>query len=147
MLDRLALGLRDRAEEWLKAALELGAEDGDRDLVLVGAIAEIASHVAQLPVNSILPPLGAAEDSVAVSLGAALKADGEGDANHQLLQVFQFLGGRFVSGGEHALDVGTEPPPADRSDAVALWKWFCAQVRIGRKQADALWQQVFDPLQ
>jgi hypothetical protein len=147
ILHRLSLGIRDRVEEWLTSALELGLEDGDRDLALVAALTEIASHLAQLPVNSILPPLGAAEDSVAVALAAALKADGDGDANRQLCQVFRFLGGRFVTSGEHAMEVSAVPPPADRTDSVALWRWFCGEVRLGRKRADALWTQVFDPLQ
>ena len=107
----------------------------------------MASHLCQLPVHSILPPLGAAEDSVAVALQAAMKAEGEGDANQQLSRVFRFLGGRFCDHDDHALRVSDVAPPADKSDVIGLWQWFCAEVRVGRKRADALWEQVFDPIQ
>jgi hypothetical protein len=143
ILDGLSVGFRDRAEHFVKIARQLAAEDGGRDLVLLYHLAELVSHLVQLPQNSILPPLGAAEDSVATALKSALVAEGDGDANRQLSQVFQFLGGRYVAAAdEHTFFVCSDPPPTEH---IARWQWFCGQVRQGRKRADALWTQIFDP--
>lgn len=145
--DRLATGIRDRVEGWVQDALQLSRDDGGRDLALLAALAELASHLAQLPVHSILPPLGAAEDSVATALGAALRAEGDADANQQLCQVYRFLGGRFVDSDPHPIDVSDTPAPDPDADTVACWRWFCAEVRIGRKRADAIFEQLFHPAQ
>src|SRR5690606_31383090 len=139
--DALSPVLRDAAEEWAATALALAREDGGRDLDLLYRVTELASHLVQLPAHSILPPLGAAEDSVATGIRAALNAEGEGDANRQLVQMFTFLGGRYVTEADFAYDVISDaPPPPD--DVVGRWQWFCAQVRQGRKDADALWPQI-----
>ncbi|MEZ4238154.1 MAG: hypothetical protein R3F59_18800 [Myxococcota bacterium] len=142
VLDGLSIAIRDRAEQFVTMARTLAEEDGGRDLVLLYHLAELASHLVQLPPNSILPPLGAAEDSVATGLKSALTAEGDGDANRQLCQVFQFLGGRYVASADHSLFVCNEAAPRDH---IARWQWFCGQVRQGRKVADALWPQIVDP--
>jgi hypothetical protein len=142
ILDGLSISIRDRAERLVQMARELAVEDGGINLVLLHHLAELTSNLVQLPPNSILPPLGAAEDSVATALGAALAAEGDGDANRQLSQVFQFLGGRYVAEAEHSVFVCSEPPPREH---IARWQWFCGQVRQGRKRADALWPQIVDP--
>jgi len=142
ILDGLSTAIRDRAETFVGLARELAAEDGGRDLVMVHSLAELASHLVLLPPNSILPPLGAAEDSVATGLRSALAAEGDGDASRQLVSVFRFLGGRFVADATHAYEVCDAPVP---SQHIARWQWFCAQVRQGRKRADALWPQIVDP--
>lgn len=142
ILDGLSTAIRDRAERFVQLARELASEDGGRDLVLLYHLAELASHLVMLPPHSILPPLGAAEDSVATGLKSALAAEGDGDANRQLLQVFRFLGGRFVSHAEHCYTVCDAPAP---SEHIERWQWFCGQVRQGRKRADALWPQIIDP--
>lgn len=142
VLDGLSTAIRDRAERFVQMARELAHEDGGRDLVLLYHLAELASQLVQLPPNSILPPLGAAEDSVATGLKSALMAEGDGDANRQLCQVFQFLGGRFAPHAEHSFLVCEAPPPREH---IARWQWFCGQVRQGRKRADALWPQIMDP--
>ncbi len=144
VFDRLSTALQDAAEAWCQTALRLAEGDGGRDLALLRALVDLASHLAQLPRHSILPPLGAAEDSVAVGLRAALTAEGDGDANLQLGQVFRFLGGRYVDHAEHVLAVSATEPPAE---LVERWQWFCAEVRIGRKQSDALWPEIIDPPQ
>jgi len=110
----------------------------------LAALAELMSHLTQLPVHSILPPLGAAEDSVAVGLQAALRAEGEGDANDQLRQVYRFLGGTFVDDADFVYDVSDAPAP-DSGEVVAAWQWFCGEVRVGRKRADALFEMIFHP--
>jgi hypothetical protein len=142
ILDALPTSVRDRAESFVQDARDLAHEDGGRELVLLYHLAELASNLVQLPPNSILPPLGAAEDSVATGLRSALAAEGDGDANRQLSQVFQFLGGRYVPSAEHAFFVCQETPPREH---IARWQWFCGQVRQGKKVADAIWPQIVDP--
>lgn len=142
ILDGLSTSIRDRAERFVALARELAQEDGGRDLILLYHLAELASHLVLLPPHSILPPLGAAEDSVATGLRSALSAEGDGDANRQLMQVFRFLGGRFVASAAHSLLVCEAPAPTEH---IERWQWFCGQVRQGRKQADALWPQIIDP--
>lgn len=142
VLDRVSPTVRDRVDGWIATFLTLARDDGGRDLALLAGLAEVASHLAQLPVHSILPPLGAAEDSVATALKAGLTAEGDGDANAQLAQVYRFLGGRFVPSATDPLVVSTTPPPASE-DPVALWQWFSQEARVGRKRADALWEQLF----
>jgi hypothetical protein len=144
ILDGFSTTVRDRIEEWVATFQRLSKEDGGRDLVLLHHLAEIASHLVLLPPHSILPPLGAAEDSVAVGLKSALSADDEqGDANAELRRMFVFLGGRFTqSPPSHVLDVGNEPPP---KDTLGRLEWFCSQVRLGRKRADEMWPNIIDP--
>ncbi|MEM6926598.1 MAG: hypothetical protein AAF602_06705 [Myxococcota bacterium] len=142
VLDGLSTAIRDQAEGFVRMARELAEEDGGRDLVLVHCLAELASHLVLLPPNSILPPLGAAEDSVATGLRSALAAEGDGDANRQLVSVFKFLGGRFTATAVHAFEVCDAPPPKQH---IERWQWFCGQVRQGRKRADALWEEIVDP--
>jgi len=146
IFDCLSPVLRDSAEEWVEMALKLAREDDGRDLEFLYRVAEIASHLVQLPPHSILPPLGAAEDSVAVGIKAALNAEGSGDASEQLVHTFRFLGGRYVNDASHWYDVVQDPPP-DPEDNVGQWRWFCGQVRQGRKDAEALWPIIVDPPQ
>jgi hypothetical protein len=147
ILDRLSTAVRDRVEAWVESFLRLSGEDGGADSALLVALAEMASNLAQLPVHSILPPLGAGEDSVAVALKAALTADGDSDANEQLRQVYRFLGGKFGGEDPHSMFVCRTPKPTDPSDTTGLWQWFAGEVRAGRKRADALWDQIFNPLE
>lgn len=142
VFDGLSVAVRDQAERLVAHMQMLAREDGGRDLVLLYHLAELASQLVQLPPHSILPPLGAAEDSVATGLRSALVASGDGDANRSLVQMFRFLGGRYVSEGSHVVSVSNTPAPDDR---IARWSWFCAEVRRGRKQADALWPNIVDP--
>ena len=142
ILDGLSPTLHDVAQDFADTARELAQEDGGRDLVLLHHLAVMASELVQLPPRSILPPLGAAEDSVATGLKNALTAEGDGDANRQLSQVFRFLGGTYVSETDHAYEVCDAPAPREH---IARWEWFCGQVRRGRKQADKLWGDIFDP--
>lgn len=144
MLDGLASSVRDKAEEWLEDARTLAAEDGGRDLPLVFALAEIGSHLVQLPSHSILPPLPAHEDAIATAIHTGLGADGDDDPGAQLRSMFLFLGGKYASSAENVLSVTIEPPPTDR---VARWRWFCDQAVRGRKWADEIWPNLVDPPQ
>ncbi len=142
VLDGFTTAVRDPAEQVLRLFCQLAESDGGRDLVLLDHLAWLASALVQLPHQSILPPLGAAEDSVATGLAAALAAEGDGDANRQLAQTFRFLGGRYVASADHVVDLGAAEAPAGR---VARWTWFGTEVRRGRKLADALWPNLVDP--
>lgn len=144
ILDGLAAPLQDRVDDWLQAARTVAGEDGGRDLELVHALAEIASHLVSLPPNSILPPLGAAEDAVAVAFGTALRAVGDENANAQLRSVFRFLGGRYVADAAHVYEVDSDPPPPG---PLARWGWFCAQALRGKERAEELWPRIVDPPQ
>ncbi|MCA9570969.1 MAG: hypothetical protein KC656_24180 [Myxococcales bacterium] len=141
ILDGLSHAVRDHAEEAVRTAHEL-AKDTPQVAVLMYHLAELASHLVQLPAHSILPPLGAAEDSVAVGLKAALRAEGDGDANRELQLTYRFLGGRYVNDAPHAYQVTDTPPP---DGWIERWSWFGSEVRKGRKQADALWPEIVDP--
>jgi hypothetical protein len=147
VLDGLSIAVRDRVEDWVQTALWLARDDGGRDLPLVAALAELASHLVLLPAPSILPPLGAGEDSVAVGLRSALQAEGVGDANAELSQTWRFLGGKFVDQADHALFVCKGTKPDDPTDVVGLWQWFSSEVRHARKRADELWEQIFHPME
>jgi hypothetical protein len=144
VLDGLVPSIRDRIEEWLTQLRQLANEDGGRDWALVHALAEVSSHLVQLPKASILPPLAAHEDSVAMALRAGLTAEGDEDANAQLRSMFLFLGGRYVSAAEHVFEVDASKPPADPAER---WRWFCDQATRGRDRADELWPTIIDPPQ
>lgn len=141
----LSTAIHDAAEEWLDTARSLAREDQGRDIALVQALAELASHLVQLPAHSILPPLGAGEDSVAVGLQAALSVENDGDALRQLIQMYRFLGGKFTAEGEYqSFEVCQATPPGDH---VGNWTWFCTQVRRGRRRAEELWPDIMEPPQ
>jgi hypothetical protein len=144
IIDGLSVSIRDEIDSFLEGARTLAAEDGGRDLALVYAVAEVASNLVQLPANSILPPLDAADDGVATTLGRALGANGDGDANRQLVNVFEFLGGRFVDSAQHVFAVDAAPAPVGKTDR---WKWFCRQALVGYAKADELWPRIIDPPQ
>jgi hypothetical protein len=144
ILDRLSPALRDPLEEWLEGAARAAREDRGRDAALARDLVEIASHVVQLPAPSILPPLSASEDAVAVALGAGLSADGRVNATRQLADMYRFLGGRFTTDDRHAIDLGGEPPP---SDPMLRWQWFCTEAYNARQRARGLWRDLLDPPQ
>jgi len=139
--DRLSLTVRDQVEEWLHLAARLSAEDDGRDLALVHALAELTSHLVQLPPQSILLPLDAAMDGVALCVGKGLQAGGDGNASFQLGQVFRFLGGRYVDSADHVYDVDVHDPPPDR---IGRWTWFCRAARIGQQRSEEIWRDIWD---
>jgi len=142
LLGRATVRGRDRAEDWLEGMIALADSDGGRDMDLVGALAELASHVGLLPSHGMLPPTAAAADAVATGLGRALGAHrGERDASQALRHVFEFLGGRFVQGEEHPIRLGySDPPP----EGVERWRWFVEGVDRAATRAEDLWREVMD---
>lgn len=142
-LARLSLGARDRVEDWLVGMSELAEADGGRDHELVGALAQVVSQALLLPQGAMLPPPSGAEDLIATGLVRALGATrGEPDANQALLQVFRFLGGRFVEHAAYPVDLGANPEPQDR---LSRWKWFVDSVQQAATLADSLWAGLMDP--
>ncbi len=144
LLDGLGPALRDAGEEWFEAATQLAIEDSGRDLALLHAMAEILSHLSHLPSHSILPPLSASDDAVAMAFKVGLSAVGDENPSAQLRQMFQFLGGKYEATATYAYEAPQVPPPAG---AVDRWRWFCDQAEQGRKWADELWPIIIDPPQ
>jgi len=140
ILDGLSPTIRDEIETAFDDLRALST-DGEYTY-LIYHLLELVSQLIQLPSRSILPPLGAAEDSVATGLKSAMIAEGTGDANRALSDTFTFLGGRYIEHSDHAVSVGAPP---DTTSRVALWEWFCKEVRIGRNCADSLWPDLIDP--
>ncbi len=142
LLDRLALGVRDSVEDWINGVVDLDTDDYE---ALLCGLAEVGSHLVTLPRSGTLPPLDAAMDAVAVGLGAGLGATrGQSDANRSLVDMFSFLGGRFVDEASFPLDVPGDEPPKDR---LARWAWLCRSVQTAETTAENLWRQVVDPPQ
>jgi hypothetical protein len=142
MTDRLALGVRDMVEDWLDG---MSAIEGADYQPLVCGLVEVGSHFITLPHSGMLAPLDAATDAVAVGIGAGLGATrGEPNANQALVDMFQFLGGRFVPEVKYAMDIPGDPPPEGRLER---WAWLCRSVRTAEATADTLWRQIVDPPQ
>lgn len=144
ILDRLTPSLRDPVSDWLDGFVRVAQEDNGRDVALIAALIEVASHVVQLPASAILPPLAAPEDAVAVGVGPALAAVGTADANRTLVDTFRFLGGRYVASGHATLDLGGEPPPEAQ---IERWAWACRESLRARELMQALWRDIVDPPQ
>lgn len=113
---------------------------------LLDALGELLVHIAHLPRAGILPPLSPAADAVAVGLGRALGAvtatSGE-QAQVSLLQTYRFLGGKFTRDATYAIDLRSDPPPADR---LARWQWFCTHVADAAGRVDRIWRDLMDPV-
>jgi hypothetical protein len=123
----------------------MDALEGDEFTPLLCSLAEVGSHLITLPRSGMLPPLDAATDAVAVGLGSGLGATrGETNANQALVDMFQFLGGRFVPEAAFPMDVPGEPPPQGRLER---WAWLCRSVETAATTAETLWRQVVDPPQ
>jgi len=141
-IDRLSLGVRDGVEDWVEGMKLVPCHEKHE---LMCGLAEVGSHLVSLPNGAMLPPLDAAKDAISVGLGAALGAtSGQTCANRALVEMFQFLGGRFVENVRYAVPVPGIEPPTGRLER---WQWLCRGVREAQATADQLWRQVVDPLQ
>jgi hypothetical protein len=144
MVLRVAPPWREGLSAWNRALLLL-ADEAPAYRPLVVALAEIGSHVVQLPEQAILPPLEPAMDAVAVSLSGAVGATaGTADAQQELLSIYRFLGGKFTPEARHAVALPSDAAPAAGG---ARWRWFCQASRAAADAADQLWRRVVDPLQ
>ena len=143
LLSRVRVHARDALEEWLDDITALAQEDGGRDLALLGALAELGGHLGMLPASSMLPPPDSAADTVATGIGTALGASvGERDASRSLVDIFRFLGGRFVTEARHPIRLMDAEPPAGRLER---WQWFAQAVAESADAVDSLWRRVIDP--
>lgn len=112
------------------------------DPTLYAAIEELVTHFALLPTGGILPILDPAMDAVAYGLPRALTATvGNPEAQSVLLETYRFLGGRFVSHADHAIELSADLPPADR---LGRWKWFCTDVATAAVRVERIWRDLMD---
>lgn len=144
LVARAASPWRSGLAQWSRTLCTL-AEADPNYRPLAAALAEIASHIVQLPEQSILPPLEPAMDAVAVSLTAAVGATaGEHDAQRELVTIFRFLGGKFTPEARHAFALPDDVAPHSRLER---WQWFCRASRAAADAADQLWRRAVDPPQ
>jgi hypothetical protein len=142
-LARLAPSVQGPVASWFAAERRYADEVGDASFLT--AVSEIASHLALLPSQGILPPLPPCADAVAFGLGRALAASqGNHRAHASLLDTYKFLGGTFVSSGAHPIDLPSDLPPEDR---LGRWAWFCSHVAAAADKVDAIWRDLMDPPQ
>jgi hypothetical protein len=143
VLSCLSVGGRLAVVDWLEAMLALSMDDGGRDIALVGAMAELLGNLILLPPGCIMPPTDAAADAVANGLVRVLGArGGEPDASKSLLDVYRFLGGKFVPYATYPYAMDDTPPPESRAER---WRWFVESVVVASGQVDELWASVMDP--
>ncbi len=140
-LERFGLLTQDRLETWLR---ELAEEDPQGHyLPLVVGLAEVSSQLLSLPTGGMGVPLPPSLDAVAVGLGPALGATaGPPDASQGLVDMFRFLGGRFVAESRFPVRLEGSPPPDGRLER---WAWFSRETRHAADTADTLWRRVMDP--
>jgi hypothetical protein len=142
-LSRLVPAVRENAEIFARAAEEIAASDDDR--AWIEGLSEVASHLALLPPQGMLPPLAPSADAVAYGLGRALgAAHGNFQAQAGLLETYRFLGGRFTDSAAYPVELPSDPPPADRLDR---WRWFCTHVSVAADKVDRIWRDLVDPPQ
>lgn len=141
---RLSPRVRELTEEWVDEMLPVVGEEPDLCALLCG-LAEVVSSLVCLPNPGFLAPLPPHVDAVAVSIGEALGAVGEGsDANAALAQMYRFLGGRFSVDARYPVQLPDDPPPEGR---IERWRWLCEGTQAAASAADALWRKVIDPVQ
>ena len=143
VLECLPLGARLSVEDFLEALSKL-IEEGETELLpLVKALAELAGTLVVLPRGCMMPPLDAAADSVANGLAQVLGArGGESNANRSLLDIYRFLGGRFVDHASYPYALPSTPSPDCREER---WEWFVESVLQSSEKLDELWAAVMDP--
>ncbi len=140
-LARLAPPLRAEVEDFIRCAEELAALDGDR--AWIDGLTEIASHLALIPPQGMLPPLAPAADAVAFGLGRALGAtQGNCQAQAGILETYKFLGGKFTDSAPWPVELPSDPPPTER---LARWAWFASHVSAAAEKVDRLWRDLVDP--
>jgi len=144
ILDRFNPRARDEIETWLERMFAVMDTTEEFDPLVLG-LAEVVSHLAGLPAQGILMPLDAQVDAIAVGLASALGATSPPiDANKGLVDLFQYLGGRFTTSARYPVVLPGEPVPEGR---LARWQWLCRATRQAADAADSLWKRVVDPPQ
>lgn len=145
LLAALHPGARAAVLEWLTALDGLDPAGRDAADPLLASLAELMMHVITLGPKGMLPVLDPAMEAVAVGLGSAVGATkGPSDAAHSLLELYRYLGGRFVASSRYPVLLEGPPPPSERLDR---WVWLSEAAREAAERADALWRRVMDPVQ
>lgn len=143
-LQRVRPAARAGLSTWVGAMLDLAATHTDAEQV-VCAVLDTIGPVLSLPGAVVLPKLNKAADGVARCLTPALAAQaGNADAARDLVETFQFLGGKFVAHARFPVVVPGDAPPEGR---LARWRWFSASTHNAAATADTLWRRVIDPVQ
>lgn len=145
LLNALKPVARASLTEWLE--LVDGLDEPGRAAVepLMCSLAELLVHVATLGPNGMLPALEPAMEAVSAGLVTAIGATrGPKDATHSLLELYRYLGGRFVESSRYPVVLEGPPPPDAR---IERWAWLSEAAREAAAHADALWRRVMDPVQ
>ena len=139
----LSVGARLAVEDFLEAMTALAVSDFDKNLALVAGLGELFGNIVLLPPGCMMPPTDAAADSVANGLVRVLGArGGESDAMKSLLDIYRFLGGRFVEHATYPYMLSDEPMPDAKDER---WKWFTGSVLQASERVDDLWRSLMDP--
>ena len=112
---------------------------------LICGIAEVGSHLVSLPMAGMLPSIPPGPTAVTENLGPALGAVSTNScAIRMLIEMFEFLGGRFTEHSPFAFQVSGEEPPAGR---IARWEWLCRSADKATKESENIWRRLVDPVQ
>lgn len=137
------VGVRLGIEDFLEAMWILVEEGEDALLPLVSSLGELIGTLVLLPPGCMMPPIDAAADSVANGLVRVLGArGGDVDADRSLLNIYRFLGGKFVDHANYPYQLHSEKAPESREER---WRWFVESVLRASEHMDDLWRAVMDP--
>ncbi len=143
LLDRVQPGIRAAIADWLVGMRGLGQAAAMDELVC--GIAEVGSHLVTLPMAGMLPRLDAGNTAIAMNLGPAIGAvDAQSCAIQVLIEMFQFLGGRFVDHSPFAVKVAGDPAPEGRLER---WEWLCKAAVVAKDESELIWRRLVDPVQ
>ena len=143
LLGRIKPGLRDAMADWFDGMM--GLDEASAMEPLICGIAEVGSHLVSLPMAGMLPSPDANTASLAENLGQAIGAvSSENCAIRVLMEMFEFLGGRFVNHSPFAITVASELPPAGRLER---WAWLCRAAEMAKTESESIWRRLVDPVQ
>ena len=143
LLGRVQPGIRAAIEDWLSGMRDLEQAAAMDELVC--GLAEVGSHLISLPMAGMLPALNPEGTAVALNLGPAIGAiSDECCAVRVLIDMFEFLGGRFVDHTPFAVSVAGEPPPEGRMER---WVWLCKAASVAKDESEQIWRKLVDPVQ
>lgn len=143
LLARVQPGIRAALADWFVGMRSLEQSAAMDELVC--GIAEVGSHLVSLPMAGMLPRLDAGSTSVALNLGPAIGAvSGQTCAIRVLMDMFTFLGGRFVDHTPFAVTVPGDPPPQGRLER---WVWLCKAAVTAKDESEQIWRRLMDPIQ
>jgi hypothetical protein len=143
LLLRVQPGIRAPIADWFAGirGLEQAAAMDD----LVCGVAEVGSHLVSLPMAGMLPRLDAGTTSIALNLGPAIGAvSTQSCAIRVLIEMFEFLGGRFIEHSRFAVRVVGDPAPEGRLER---WVWLCKAAMVAKDESERIWRRLVDPVQ